>query len=435
LNEATLTALLSTILTRLAAVWVTLDEADNAHRVFQTLNAGGKKLRQSDLVRNYFFLLLSETSDAFYSEHWRQMENDLSERELEDYLVAWSISQGHSGSRESLFNYFHKDLLPIEASLDAVSQYGSDLTATARQFRWIRRPSDSPFDSSVRQTMQDLANWSTVPAEGLILWLLRSHGSGALTAAELRSSQEIILSFMARRQMAGLEPNLHKSIFVGVTRQIRAAKLTSGADVVGLLHYLLSSGSDLRTWPSDDAIKANARSTSIYSAARSGWAFSLLERINRGMFESAKHAPSTLDRSKYSVEHIMPQSLTKEWIDDLTSWGVTGPVQLHQSHLHTLGNLTISPINSELGNASFTTKRAKLADDWLKLNQEVVSSSTWTEHRMDERSTALAGIACTVYVSPLTGDALQAAQSQFRPVASGSEEDSADEAAQDLEDD
>ncbi len=50
--------LLSVLLVRVMAVWVVLEDNDNAHRVFQTLNAGGKPLRQADLVRNYFFLFL-----------------------------------------------------------------------------------------------------------------------------------------------------------------------------------------------------------------------------------------------------------------------------------------------------------------------------------------------------------------------------------------
>jgi len=413
LDQPGLTALLSLILTRLTAVWVTLEDGDNAHRVFQTLNAGGKKLRQSDLVRNYFFLLLGESSDKFYADYWRQMENDLSERELEDYLVAWSISQGHSGARDSLFSYFHKDLLPVEGNPADVADYGTGLTKTARLFRWIRKPSDSPYGAPVKRVMQDLANWSTIPAEGLILSLLRAHDGELLSAAELVSCLEMVMSFMARRQLAGYEPNLHKSIFVGVTRQLRASKARPGPATVEHLHYLLSYGSDLRTWPTDEAIKAAARRTPVYSAARSGWALSLLERINRGLFQSHKHPPD-LDRSKYSVEHIMPQHLTEEWILDLMEWGVAAPIQLHQSHLHVLGNLTISPINSELGDDRFAAKRTKLQDDWLKLNQEIASASTWTEHRMDERSTALAGVACRVFVSPLVGEALELAHARFR---------------------
>lgn len=416
LNHEQLLDLLSLVQTRLTAVWVTLEAGDNAHRVFQTLNAGGKRLRQSDLVRNYFFLLLAEAGDAFYAAHWRQMEADLSDKDLEDYLVAWSISQGYSGGRDSLFQYFHRDLLPHESSIDEILNYGRALTATARLFRWIRQPTDSTLPVDVQGTMVDLRNWTTLPAEGLILWLLRKHEESILASAELRDALEIVLSFMARRQLAGYEPNLHKSIFVAATRRLSAAEGLSGSDIVEYLRFLLSKGDDVRTWPTNETVVANARTSQIYSAARSNWTFSILERINRQFFTAQQHAPQALDRSRFSVEHVMPQTLTEEWMADLAEWGVENPTQLHQSRLHSLGNLTLTPINSALSNLRFAQKHALLSDDSLRLNVQIADAQTWSEHRINERSSALAQLACQAYTAPLSGDALEEAKLRFGSV-------------------
>lgn len=405
-------SLLSIILVKFSAVWVTLQEGDNAHRVFQTLNAGGKKLRQSDLVRNYFFLLLGPAGEDFYSEHWRQFESDHSDKELEEYLVAWSISQGHTGGKDSLFSYFHKDLLPLEEKATAILTYGRELVTSARYFDWIRRPNDSSLSDPIKRTMNDLRNWGTVPAEGLLLWLLRQHADKRLTEKDLIASLEIVLSFVARRQLAGYEPNLHKSIFVATTHKLQSRAKLEGAELVAYLRFVLSTGEEVRTWPGDELVKARVRSTPVYSSSRAAWAFVILDRANRQMFDKDKHPP-LLERSKYSVEHVLPQTLTGEWVADLKEWGVDNPHQLHQSALHVLGNLTLTPINSELSNLTFTEKREKLKDDWLRLNAEVSSATTWTEHRINERSTALAGLVCKALVSPLEGAELQAAHQKF----------------------
>ena len=166
-DEDDLLSLFPIILAKFSAVWVTLEEGDNAHRVFQTLNAGGKKLKQSDLVRNYFFLLLGELGDSFYEHHWRSLEGDLNDRELEEFLVAWSITQGHTGGKDSLFHYFHQDLRVSEHDPNAVLEYGKTLTETAQYFRWIRQPGDAQVGLA-KQSLRDLRNWSTLPAEGLI---------------------------------------------------------------------------------------------------------------------------------------------------------------------------------------------------------------------------------------------------------------------------
>jgi hypothetical protein len=398
MDKPELEGLLAIVLTRLTAVWVTLEGGDNAHRVFQSLNAGGKKLNQSDLVRNYFFLLLGQLGEAFYDSHWRQLESDLG-KDIEEFLVAWTISQGYSGGKDSLFTYFHKDLLTHETDPQAVLAYGTEMSAVARLFRWIRKPADCTLGEPAKKALTDIANWSSVPAEGLILWLLRRNQDGKLVESNLVDCLEFVISFMARRQLAGMQPNLHKPIFVSAARRLRAHSEYENQDTVDYLRFLLSEGDEVRTWPNDDAIKLACRVTPIYSTARSRWAFLILERINRTLFDNPKHVPA-LNRGKYSVEHVMPQTLTPSWESDLKAWGVENPRQLHEGHLHVLGNLTLTPINSELSNLPFEEKREKLSDDWLRLNQDVAASTMWTEHRINERSTALAGLTCTAFARP-----------------------------------
>jgi hypothetical protein len=417
LDTAAIEELLRILLTRLTAVWVTLEAGDNAHRVFQTLNAGGKKLRQVDLVRNYFFLLLGPEGDAFYAQNWRQMEGDLSEKELDAFLVAWTISQGYSGGQDSLFSYFHKELSPKEAALAQVLEYGRQLTGTSRLFRWLRRPNDSPYRGALLTALHDLANWSSasaLPADGLALFLLRQREVGRLTDAQATAGVEIVLSYMARRQLAGYEPNLHKSIFVSATKRLAAVAELRGDELIGYLRYILSSGTDVRKWPSDEDVKTAAISTVVYSAARRSWAFGILERINRGMFKSPKNAPPPLDRATFQIEHVMPQSLNAEWERDLTDWGADNPSQLHQSHLHVLGNLTLTQVNAELGRLRFEEKKVLLGDDTLKVNKEVVASQSWTESRINERSNDLAKRACRAFVCPMTAEELDAAAKRYR---------------------
>jgi hypothetical protein len=412
LDSPALTDLLTTILTRLSAVWVTLDHDDNSHRVFQTLNAGGKKLRQSDLVRNYFFLLLGAQGDEFYAGKWRGMEDELDDREIENYFVAWAISQGHSGSQGSLFSYFQSDLRVHEGSASDVLAYGERLVATSQLFRAMRRPEDSLYSGAIKRTLTDLRNWSTVPAEGLLLWLLRQEADGLMNEIELGESLEIVMSFLARRQLAGYEPNLHKSILATAARKLRASGL-SRRDAVEYLRFVLSEGDELRTWPSDDEIRADIKMVSLYSRSRSAWTFSILERIDRGMYAQEKNAPTHIERGKYSVEHILPQTLTQAWIEDLQDWGEDSPHRLHESRLHSLGNLTLTPINSELGNRRLAEKKSELADDSLRLNHFFKDANSWTSARIDERSIALAKIACSQYVSPWRDGDLEAARTRF----------------------
>lgn len=423
--------LIPLLMTKLTAVWVTLQDTDNAHRVFQTLNAGGLPLRQPDLVRNYFFLLLGDRGDQFYADHWKLMENDLGARDLEDYFVAWSVSQGYNGSKEQLFTYFQKDLGSREHDVDQVAEYGRRLTATARLFRWIRRPEDSRTGMA-QSSLADLRDWKTTPVEGLLLLVLRRHESGSLSEKHLRHCFEYILSFMARRQLAGYEPNLHKSIFTRIALRLKAHPDLYDQDLADFLRYVLSSGSELSAWPTDELVRSTVSGVQAYSTSRSRWVFKILERINRGQFEMGKHAPPTLDRVRYSIEHVMPQKLTPRWEADLESWGVEKPSRLTQSHLHVLGNLSLTPINPELSNLPFEEKRIKLGDDWLRLNTDIAQARTWTEARINERSIALAAVACSVFPGPMNEKELHASVSRY--TVSSDESARASASAQEEED-
>jgi uncharacterized protein with ParB-like and HNH nuclease domain len=125
--------LVSLIQTRLDLVWISLEESDNAHRVFQTINAGGKPLRQTDLVRNFFFLLLAGRGDQFHQQHWRKLEQLFDDKALEQYFSAWAIAQGHSGANDKLFTYFNEDLSKRAGGGDVWS-YGEGLVREAHNF-------------------------------------------------------------------------------------------------------------------------------------------------------------------------------------------------------------------------------------------------------------------------------------------------------------
>ncbi|BBH16807.1 hypothetical protein Back2_10940 [Nocardioides baekrokdamisoli] len=406
LTRDQLDATLAAILTKLEAVWVTLAENDNAHRVFQTLNAGGKPLRQSDLVRNYFFLLLGEKGASFYETQWSKMESHVSSREIERYFSAWSISQGHSGSTESVFSYFQKDLANHETDSANVLAYGAALIEAATLFSWIRQPNSCPI-TAAKRALTDLHHWGSLPAEGLVLYLLRRHRAGSLSGDALSDCIHLILSFMARRMLAGYEPNLHKSIFVGVARKLRAEEHLSDADVATYLRLILSSGQDVRTWPNDDAVKHYASQNPIYLKSRQHWVFGVLERLNSSLIKYSKHKPDSLDRNKYQVEHVMPQKLTTEWEGDLTSWGSENATQTHQTLAHVLGNLTLTAINPQLSQKPFGEKKPMLQDDWLKLNSEIALLDEWSEAQIVARSGELAERACAEYPAPYAFDELE----------------------------
>lgn len=423
LEEKQLLALETTIQNRLRVVWVKLEAADNAHRVFQTINAGGRPLRQADLVRNYFFLLLKSEGERFYTEHWCKLEDELDANEIERYLMAWTMTKGHDGTKDQLFNYFERDLAPAESDTGKVWNYGSRLVEDAALFRRILGPKREPdarvteilatapkkdADAKVSEALDWLRGWGTQPTEGLLLKILWLHKEGLLDANSASICLELVYSFLARRFVAGSAPNLLKSILRQVCHRIGRNETARNEGIVEFLKVLLSRGSELKRWPTDQEVIDQSGVGVLYTKARSAWAKSVLARINHASFKSRKHIPQDLDQC--TVEHVMPQELTSDWRSDLSAWGVRDPSDLHARKLHVLGNLTLTLINSELSNKRLAAKLELLEDDALRINKRLKTVTSWTEASIVERSRELATQLVNALPGPMSDAELKASQ-------------------------
>ena len=92
-----------------------------------------------------------------------------------------------------------------------------------------------------------------------------------------------------------------------------------------------------------------------------------------------------------TIEHIMPQNknLSKSWQNMLgDNWE-----QVHDRYLHTLGNLTLTAYNSELGDKPFEEKKEMLSEFHTKvvlLNKDVKDCEVWNASTIETRAENLA---------------------------------------------
>jgi predicted transport protein len=118
---------------------------------------------------------------------------------------------------------------------------------------------------------------------------------------------------------------------------------------------------------------------------------------------------------EYTIEHIMPQNpnLSKEWKRELGSdWE-----RVHETWLHTLGNLTLTGYNSEYSDRPFLEKRDMengFKDSPIKLNHSLINIDIWNEESIIERSKVLSEVALKVWKYPkLSNEVIDL----YRPIA------------------
>ena len=103
--------------------------------------------------------------------------------------------------------------------------------------------------------------------------------------------------------------------------------------------------------------------------------------------------------SVWTVEHIFPQgeNIPAAWVDMIANGDPSLARQIQQSHVHKLGNLTITGFNSALGNKSFEEKRDRVDrqgrpcgyKNGLKLNADLAVADAWGVAQIDARTQKL----------------------------------------------
>ena len=97
-----------------------------------------------------------------------------------------------------------------------------------------------------------------------------------------------------------------------------------------------------------------------------------------------------VETGNLSIEHIMPQNknLSKSWQVMLgDNWEY-----VHDRYLHTLGNLTLTGYNSELGDRPFKEKKELLSDSVthiVELYKDVKDKDTWNAENIEKRANRL----------------------------------------------
>jgi len=147
-----------------------------------------------------------------------------------------------------------------------------------------------------------------------------------------------------------------------------------------------------RRFPTDEEFERDIKIRDLYNFRnRSFW----LRRFEN--FERKEMVPV----DEYTIEHIMPQNknLSNEWKQSLgNEWE-----RIHQTWLHTLGNLTLTGYNSEYSDRPFIEKRDMKRGfrySPLKVNENLANVDNWNEPTIKERANQLAAQAVKVWDSP-----------------------------------
>jgi len=397
-GELQVERLATTIGDRLSLVFVTVAEGERPHKIFESINATGVGLSQSDLLRNYLFMALGERSNSVYAQHWRPLERALGTEGLEGLVRDDLQSSGEFVRQNEVYRIARSQLEPTAGDLDGLADHVKRLVRRGAYYALFLQPSD-PHGSAAelglsKQALRHLLfvrAWGAGTTYPLLLHLYSEVDAGRATHEQAESCLEAIESFIVRRYVAAVPTNVLNRLFI----QLIGA-LPPGEPIdVALRRELSRDG----RWPDDEQVREGIATVHYYSQGRAHQQRLVLQRL-----ESALRAEVEVDfdSANLSIEHIMPQTLSPEWKAELLQSG-HDPQEVFERLGHTLGNLTLTAWNSKLSNRLFERKQAILNDSELKLNEPLAQATKWGVNEIEGRSRTLADAAAALWSAPIPG--------------------------------
>jgi uncharacterized protein with ParB-like and HNH nuclease domain/predicted transport protein len=393
-------------LAKLIVVDISLSrDQDNPQLIFESMNSTGRELSQADLIRNFVLMgLENQHQTQLYEEHWRPMEVAFGQEAygthfdsfMRHYLTLRTGDIPNVNEVYEAFKQYAREPAVADQGVDALV---ADVHVQALHYCAIALGQEA--DSELGTAFRDLRELKVDVAYPFLLELYEDYASGALGKQEFVEAVRLVEAYVFRRAVCAIPTNSLNKTFATFGRALKKD------------HYLESIKAQLlllpsyRRFPSDEEFMQDLSTRDLYNfRSRSYW----LRRLEN--YGRKERVPV----DDYTIEHVMPQNenLSPEWREAL------GPdwERVHQTLLHTLGNLTLTGYNSEYSDRPYADKRdmaGGFKDSPLKLNEGLGGLSTWNESAINTRAAKLAHLAAEVWAAPqLVPDVLDS----YRPTVS-----------------
>jgi hypothetical protein len=389
-----------TALTRFEIVTIALDSRDdNPQRVFESINSTGKPLTDGDKIRNFALMLNNEKSRQYvYQKYWKNIEQsltDVSKDFITDFFRSYIISKKQSLVRmDSVYpefkKLFYKNINEQE-NIENIDAFYSDITRMLDFYLLCKfeRDREERF-TAVKDVVFKMRYIQTELYIPFAMTVLNHYDKGKLNEKELAEAFRLIETYFSRRIVCNIPTtsvdrflaSLHKDI-------IEHQKDSSDAGYVEVMAYILNSRSGPTRMPSETEFTSAIKNNQTYNQ-RTAHVNYILAAVDDMSRESSTLKQIASKDLKLSIEHVMPQSLTKEWELELgiNEVGIEKVMQLHNQYLHTLANLTLTGYNSEYSNQAFYKKKTMkdgFEDSPLKINKQIATTERWDEQALKKR--------------------------------------------------
>lgn len=385
---------------KLEVINIKLDEDDDPQLIFESLNSTGLDLSEADKIRNYLLMSLAPAEqDDLYTRYWNPIEESTKydpSSFVRDYLT---MKQGKIGRIDKIYfifkEYAENERTSRAELLEEMHHYAKIYSQIDNANMGIEK---------INRKLSQVRTLDSTVAYPFYLAFFDYAEKNSLSDEEKYRVLDIVESYWARRIICNLPSNALNKVFATLHRDVinnmnKAAEGEHPTYTDVLIYLLLKKGRS-SVFPKDDEVKEDFATRQVYKMPTNLRMF-ILERMENRDSKERHDVVGQLTEKSISIEHIMPQTLSDKWKDDLgEEWE-----RIHQQYLHTMANLTLTGYNSQYSNLTFVEKRDMekgFNDSAFRLNNYVKSCNQWTETELKQRQRDLLDVFMQLWPMPST---------------------------------
>ena len=374
---------------------------DNVHRTFESINSTGKPLTQFDLIRNFLLMDLSlDAQDEIYKSHWASIEKLFDRYNIVTPGAVDSFVREYLGiklGRKPLKDSIYEDYIQFASASNLTRhELAADLKTWSLLYPICAFNENFSGDVGFKLKSQllDLATAGGDQFVGLAMQCLHQVQNGLLSVDDACSILAMFESYIVRRYICGVPTNARNKVIGRILLDLKFRGTLTVRSVVR--QFKFANRVEVQRSPSDQEVASSVLAQPLYMARGSNLNWLIRKLGNHGNKEQVISL-------EYSVEHVMPQSKTDEWRNDIGEHYET----IFAKHVNTLPNLTLVASNAQLGNRSFLDKRdlpeGGYAASAFPLNRWIAEQEKWDDETFARRADILTNQINKIWADPASG--------------------------------
>lgn len=363
----------NTFINQFRVLYVEATRMEEAFVIFETLNARGKELEASDLLKTYIFSRSKPDEINKAQVRWINMISNLDGADPTKYIRCfWNSSSQKIVREKELYRRVVAEITtPVQSRI-----FLEDLEKYSQMYHDMVFPkdNDSFSDAGIVTCLENLSYLKASTFYSVIIAMLRrTNPFDEKTIHHVLEKIETL--YFRNNTICRKTANVLEVFFCDLAYKIYSEQLDSEDEIISEIEGQMVSDNVFRE--AFEVWHSTAKETIRY----------ILYKIHLEIADNTTQVSK--DNSVVHIEHIMPKNYSK--------WNVSE--SMHEEYVSRLGNLALmnGKLNTKVSNDTFENKKHIYKDSPIFPNQDVYNYDVWDEKSIEDRQKCLTTYAMKIW--------------------------------------